>query len=181
MGLSDDIKDLEQKHEASQKALVEVQQRANELELKLKNTEGKLEKANKKIRKYEESPLQEKVKELQKELKEAGESRRVAKLKSQLRTKDDIIAREQKLRMNAENKPEVVKENEDLKKKVATLEADLKNANAGARELLGLKKLLADAGVGVEDLEEEVAEKKPKDDPEMAGILAYERDRQKKD
>lgn len=92
-----------------------------------------------KVDEHERNPLIQQVAALKAELSEHKASKQVVKLKERLRKAEEIIAREQSLRMQAENLPEVIRENMDVK-----------------LELSGIKQLMAKAGVTLKDMREAV-------------------------
>lgn len=88
---------------------------------------------------HERNPFKEQVADLKAKLRENKASKQVAKLKARLRAQEQIVAREQALRMKAEDKPEIAKENDELN-----------------IELAGITGLMSRAGVTLKDMREAV-------------------------
>lgn len=109
-----------------------VQQMKSDLQAEIRKLQAQVDQ-------HERDPLIQQVAKLEAELHENKASTQVAKLKDRLRVKEETIAREQSLRMNAENRPEIAKENDELK-----------------AELDGIKGLMKKAGITLKDMREAV-------------------------
>ena len=109
-----------------------VQQMKSDLQAEIRKLQARVDE-------HERDPLKAQVAKLKAELRENKANKQVAKLKDRLRMKENIIAREQSLRMNAENKPDVVKDRDKFK-----------------AELDGIKGLMKKAGVTLKDMREAV-------------------------
>jgi len=80
--------------------------------------------------------LREEVRELTAALKAERNNQKVVKQKEHIAKLNAVIAEEQSKRMQAEHKPEVVKENERLKARVESLERDLPGHKANSVKVL---------------------------------------------
>lgn len=134
MSLADGIKELEGKAEKAEAFL----KAANQAREKLSLAKDELQKQyDRLLAEFNDTAgLREEIKQLKARLKLERESVRVSKLKATNKKLHVVIAEEQSKRMQAENKPEAVTENERLKARVESLERDLPGHRANSAKVL---------------------------------------------